>query len=125
MSNNTELTVISAYNSPSRRLQAKDLNTLLDNNHQILLAGDSKNQNWNCITTNNRITLQEHADLKTIDAPTALTHYTPTGTADILDIMLLKNANLRHTVTTQIHALSLDYLPIVIINIGEGDDDPI
>lgn len=40
IANNTELTLISAYNPPNRAIDKNDLNALLNKDQQILLSGD-------------------------------------------------------------------------------------
>jgi exonuclease III len=54
--NNKLITLISAYQSPSKPMYTKDYETIFSKNNNIILLGDlnSKHSNWGCISTNSR-----------------------------------------------------------------------
>lgn len=117
MSDNRPITIIAAYNSPSKPLLASDLSQIFPSSDRIILGGDlnAKNRLWNSRTTTTRgRTLAAHAASNnySVVGPDQPTHY-GTGRPDVLDVFLLNNIEYSSTVHTQT-VLSSDHNPIIL-----------
>lgn len=78
--NNKLITLISAYQSPSKSMHTKDYETLFSKNNNIILLGDlnSKHSNWGCTSINSRgRKLQEfiNSNSAVISAPPSPTYF--------------------------------------------------
>jgi len=110
------------YKSPNPPLQTSDLDLLTNQGGLFLAAGDlnTKNQSWNCRTTNqaSRTLLQhmESSNTYSICAPDSPTHhsYNPLHRPDILDIALANLPYSEFTLTNHNEQTS-DHNPIVMI----------
>lgn len=119
---NNEFRLSAVYKSPSTKLNSTDLTSLLDTQHNIIIAGylNAKHPLWNSNTTNtaeNSLAnfLASRSDVS-ITAPTSPTHYpdNPLQRPDILDVALLKTGNLHYQLFNLTGELSSDHTPVII-----------
>jgi len=118
--NNRPVTLVSAYQPPSRHMHISDYEQLLSPNSSIIIAGDlnSKHTNWGCRVTNpNGRKLQSFiANTScTVSAPSEPTYF-PSDVnrlPDILDILILKSVPL-NCVHEPLAELDSDHVPVKI-----------
>jgi hypothetical protein len=132
MTGHQPITIISGYLSSSNDINVtrSDFESLFDLGGAVILAGDlnCKHTSWNCTVSNRKgLALEALIDTLNFDviAPMTETHFpdTPGHTADILDVALLKNINLRLCAIEVIHELQSDHRP-VLLQLGPQADLP-
>lgn len=115
------ITLITAYKPPNKKLPIDIMETIFRNNNKIILLGDlnAKNQAWGCHTTTPQGKILLETAIKNnwiIRAPTQPTHYPYNKNIkpDILDIVLTQNVNWS-IYQYAIPALNSDHNPILIL----------
>lgn len=118
--NNRYVTLVSAYQPPSRHMHIYDYEQLLSLNGSIIIAGDlnSKHTNWGCRVINpNGRKLQSFIanTLYTISAPNEPTYFPSdiNRLPDILDILILKSVPF-NCVHEPLAELDSDHVPVKI-----------
>lgn len=118
--NNTNTTMVNAYQSPFFTMFTNDFDNILTNYNKFIIIGDlnSKHVIWNCDTTNpNGRKLHKYLSNTStiISAPDRPTYYPydHNKSPDILDIVLLKSTSF---IINQepLFKLVLDHLPVKI-----------
>ncbi|GJQ70100.1 hypothetical protein Trydic_g22573 [Trypoxylus dichotomus] len=113
------IALYAVYSSPQNNIEEADIDAIFNSHHPTILAGDlnSKHPQWNSKTLNRKgKQLKRIADERnlSVDAPTEDTHiYTPTGSTDVLDLVILKNVTTPYYLET-INDLSSDRLPVIM-----------
>ncbi|GJQ88084.1 hypothetical protein Trydic_g13096 [Trypoxylus dichotomus] len=108
-----------AYSSPQNDIEEADIDAVFNAHHPTILAGDlnSKHPQCNSQTLNRKgKQLIKNSDERnlTVDAPTEDTHiYTPTGSTDVLDLVILKSVTTPYYLET-INDLSSDLFPVIM-----------
>ncbi|GJQ77498.1 hypothetical protein Trydic_g20889 [Trypoxylus dichotomus] len=108
-----------AYSSPQNDIEEADIDAVFNSHHPTILAGDlnSKHPQWNSKTLNRKgKQLKKISDERnlTVDAPTEDTHiHTPTGSTDVLDLVILKCVATPYCIET-INDLSSDHFPVIM-----------
>ncbi|GJQ79219.1 hypothetical protein Trydic_g5464 [Trypoxylus dichotomus] len=96
------IALYAAYSSPHDNIKEADIDAVFNSHQPTILAGDlnSKHPQWNAKTLNH--------------APTEDIHiHTPTGSTDVLDLVILKNVTTPYYLET-INDLSSDHLPVIV-----------
>ncbi|KAL4144100.1 hypothetical protein QTP88_006330 [Uroleucon formosanum] len=118
--NNRYVTIVSAYQPPSRQMQMSDYDKVMNLDNSIIMAGDlnAKHTNWGC-----RVINPNGTKLLSFIANTPYTNYAPNEPTyfpsdvnrqpDILDILLIKSFPL---ICTQeaLAELDSDHIPVKI-----------
>ncbi|GJQ70782.1 hypothetical protein Trydic_g710 [Trypoxylus dichotomus] len=110
------IALFAAYSSPQNDREEADIDAVFNSHHPTILSGDlnSKHPQWNSITLNRKEKqLKKNSNERSlnIDAPTEDTRiHTPTGSTDVLDLIILKNVTTPYYFET-ISGLSSDHLP--------------
>lgn len=125
---NGAIRLISVYKAPDRILMPRELDTLLEGNEAVVIAGDlnSKHPTWNSrTTTRNGRRLHDYAENHRdiiIDGPVDPTHYPGNGyRPDVLDIAILKDVTFQHQLTS-LPELDSDHNP-VLLHLGQLRND--
>ncbi|GJQ70067.1 hypothetical protein Trydic_g22546 [Trypoxylus dichotomus] len=115
----TKRTLYAAYSSPQNNIEETDIDAVFNSQHPTILTGDlnSKHLQWNSKTLNRKgkqlKTIVDERNL-TVDAPTEDTHiHTPTGSTNVLDLVILKNVTTPYYLET-INDLSSDHLSVIM-----------
>ncbi|EFA12510.2 putative RNA-directed DNA polymerase from transposon X-element-like Protein [Tribolium castaneum] len=127
---NGPLRLFACYNRPQIPILEEDLQTLFDGNTPTIAAGDfnAKHINWGSRRSNRNGNIlngftDQHLDISVM-APVEPTFYRNSdGTADILDVAIVKNV-VHQVRLTAINDLSSDHNP-VLMQIGNEANDPI
>ncbi|GJQ88044.1 hypothetical protein Trydic_g12966 [Trypoxylus dichotomus] len=104
-----------AYSSPQNDIKEADIHAVFNSHHPTSLTGDlkSKYPQWDSKTLNRKgKQLKENSDERnlTVDAPTEDTHiHTPSGSTDVLDLVILKNL-----MTPSYLETINDHLPVIM-----------
>jgi hypothetical protein len=104
------------YKSPRRTWSNADIAELLSLKLKCILEGDlnAKHTSWNSAVSNpsgGKLLQLFHTSDFEISAPQCLTHYSPVGNGDVLDIVVHKNIRLSNVIISDI--LNSDHLPII------------
>lgn len=118
--NGIETRISAVYKRPNSTLNCNDIDTLLGEDNQCILAGDlnAKHNSWNSLTQNSAgIALHQHSHHKDylVAAPVSPTHY-PDNHAhrpDVLDIAILNHLSVPFQISN-INNLSSDHNPILL-----------
>lgn len=117
------------YNRPNRPIDTRDIDALLSLGPTVILAGDlnAKHSCWNSRATNSKgITLYNHMQSSgyAVVAPTEPTHFHHNGTADVLDVAVLKGVT-DSTELWSLCELSSDHNPVLLAVSRPGCNFPL
>ncbi|GJQ68336.1 hypothetical protein Trydic_g16930 [Trypoxylus dichotomus] len=113
------IALYAVYTSPENNIEEADIDAVFNSHRPTILERhlNSKHRQWNSKTVNRKgKQLKKIADERnlTVDAPTEYTDiHTPTGSTDVLDLVILKKITTPYYLET-INRLSPDHLPVIM-----------